>query len=110
MSATTASSPATSTGVFANEDIKIIKTWVRAPKADAIAERFVRTARAECLDCLLIMNRRHLERVLRVYVDHYNSYRPHRSLSLKPPDPAARKPRVATELPPSSRAETASAA
>jgi len=64
---------------------------VRAPKANAIAERFVRTARAECLDWLLIVNRRHLERVLRVFVDHYNSHRPHRSLNLAPPDPPARK-------------------
>ena len=80
--------------VFASEGIRIIKTPVRAPKANAIAERFVRTVRAECLDWLLIMNRRHLERVLRVFVDHYNSHRPHRSLNLKPPDPAARKLRV----------------
>ena len=64
---------------------------MRAPKANAIAERFVRTARAECLDWLLILNRRHLERVLRVFVDHYNSHRPHRSLKLAPPDPPARK-------------------
>ncbi len=49
-----------------------MKTPVRAPKANAIAERFVRTMRAECLDWLLILNRRHLEHVLRVYVDHYN--------------------------------------
>ena len=64
---------------------------MRAPKANAIAERFVGTARAECLDWLLIINRRHFERVLRVCVDHDNSHRPHRSLNLKPPDPAARK-------------------
>ena len=69
--------------VFASEGIQIIKTPVRAPKANAIAERFVRTVRAECLDWLLIMNRRHLERVLRVFVDHYNSHRPHRSLNLE---------------------------
>jgi putative transposase len=80
--------------VFASEGIKIIKTPVRAPKANAIAERFVRTARTECLDWLLIINRRHLERALRVFVDHYNSHRPHRSLNLKPPDSAARKLRV----------------
>ena len=67
---------------------------MRAPKANAIAERFVRTARAECLDWLLIMNRQHLERTLRVFVDHYNAHRPHRSLNLKSPDPAARKLRV----------------
>src|SRR5207249_1761517 len=63
--------------VFTSEGIKIIKTPVRAPKANAIAERFVRTARAECLDWLLTVNRRHLEHVLRVFFDHYNSHRPH---------------------------------
>jgi hypothetical protein len=46
---------------------------VRAPKASAFAERFVRTVRAECLDWLLILNRRHLERVLRVFVEHYGA-------------------------------------
>ena len=80
--------------------IEIIKTPVRAPKANAIAERFVRTARAECLDWLLIMNRRHLERVVRVFVGHYNRHRPHRSLNLKPPHPAARKLRVLKSPPP----------
>jgi putative transposase len=72
--------------VFASEGIKIIKTPIRAPKANAVAERFVRTVRAECLDWLLIMNRRQLERVLRVFVDHYNTHRPHRSLNLAPPE------------------------
>ena len=52
--------------LFRSEDTRIIKTPVRAPKANAFAERFVRTARAECLDWLLIINRRHLERVLRL--------------------------------------------
>jgi putative transposase len=66
-----------------------VKTPVRAPKANAIAERFVRTVRSECLDWLLILNRRHLENVLRVYVDHYNRQRPHRALELRPPDPDA---------------------
>jgi len=60
---------------------------VRAPKANAIAERFVRTVRSECLDWLLILNRRHLERVLRVFIHHYNGHRPHRSLNFTPPDP-----------------------
>src|SRR6266480_3211034 len=69
--------------VFASEGIQIIKTPVRAPKANAIAERFIRTVRADCLDWLLIMNRRHLERVLRVFIDHYNIHRPHRSPNLK---------------------------
>jgi putative transposase len=57
--------------VFRSEGIRVVKTPVRAPKANAIAERFVRTVRAECLDWLLILNRRHLERVLRIYIDHY---------------------------------------
>ena len=63
-----------------------MKTPVRAPKANAIAERFVRTVRSECLDWLLILNHRHLERVLRVYVDHYKTQRPHRGLELSPPE------------------------
>jgi len=73
--------------VFRSEGIRIVKTPVRAPKANAIAERFVPTLRSECLDWLLILNRRHLEHVLRVYVDHYNRERPHRSLNLKAPIP-----------------------
>jgi putative transposase len=77
--------------IFASEGIEIIKTPIRAPKANAIAERFVRTARAECLDWLLLVNRRHLERVLHAFVDHYNSHRPHRSLDLAAPDPDAPK-------------------
>ncbi len=71
--------------VFASEGIRIVKTPVRAPKANGFAERFVGTVRRECLDWLLIVNRRHLEHVLRVYVDHYNAHRPHRSLELVPP-------------------------
>jgi transposase InsO family protein len=72
--------------VFRSEGIRILKTPVRAPKANAIAERFVRTVRAECLDWLLIHNRRHLERVLHIYVDHYNRERPHRALELGRPN------------------------
>jgi putative transposase len=64
-----------------------VKTPVRAPKANAIAERFVRTVRAVCLDWLLILTGRHLERVLRIYIDHYNTRRPHRALELRLPDP-----------------------
>ncbi len=73
--------------VFQSEGIDIIRTPVRAPRANAIAERFVRTARSECLDWLLILNRRHFERVLRVFVHHYNGHRPHRSLNFTPPHP-----------------------
>ena len=80
--------------VFRSQRIEIVKTPVRAPKANAIAERFVRTVRSECLDWLLIVNRRQLERVLRIYVDHYNTHRPHRSLHLAPPTPNAQELRV----------------
>jgi putative transposase len=59
---------------------------VRAPKANAHAERFVRTVRTECLDWLLILGRRHLESVLRSYIQHYNTERPHRGLALRPPE------------------------
>ncbi len=77
--------------VFRSEGIEIIKTPVRAPKANAFAERFVRTVRAECLDWLLIVNRRHLERVLLVFINHYNTHRPHRALNLMPRAPTAAK-------------------
>src|SRR2546421_654337 len=60
--------------------IMIVKTPLRAPKANAFAERFVDTVRRECLAWLLIVNQRHLERIFRVFVDHYKSHRPHRSL------------------------------
>jgi putative transposase len=82
--------------VFLSEQIRIVLTPIRAPKANAIAERFVRTLRAECLDWLLILNRRHLELVLRTYVDHYNTQRPHRALKLQPPDPGEPPPQPAS--------------
>lgn len=78
---------------FRSEGVEIIRTPVRAAKANAIAERFVRTARAACLDWLLIVGKRHLERSLRVFVEHYNGHRPHRSLNLAPPDPQHASPR-----------------
>jgi transposase InsO family protein len=72
--------------VFRSECIKVIHTPVRAPRANAYAEQFVRTVRAECLDWLLIVGRRHLEHVLRTYTAHYNAERPHRALALVPPE------------------------
>jgi transposase InsO family protein len=84
--------------VFRSEGLRIVKTPVRAPRANAIAERFVRTVRAECLDWLLILNRRHLERVLRIYVDHYNAQRPHRALELQPPDRENQEPASVGEV------------
>jgi putative transposase len=72
--------------IFRSEDIRVIHTPIRAPQANAYAERFVRTVRAECLDWLLILGRRHLESVLRVYTEHYNRERPHRGLALLTPE------------------------
>jgi putative transposase len=76
--------------VVSSEGGEVLVTPVRAPKANAYAERLVRTVRAECLDWLLIVGRGHLEQVLRIYVQHYNAHRPHRALGLQPPDPPAR--------------------
>jgi putative transposase len=74
--------------VYRSDGIKVIHTPVRAPRANAYAARFVRTARAECLDWLLILGRRHLERTLRVYTPHADHERPRRALALLPPQPA----------------------
>jgi hypothetical protein len=83
--------------VFRGSGIAIVRTPFRAPQANGVAERFVRTVRSECLDRLLILNTQHLERVLDVFVEHYNGHRPHRALALTPPRPA-RPPMVpATE-------------
>ena len=78
--------------VFTADGSRVVRTPVRAPKANGYAGRWVRTVRTECLDWLLIRNRGHLERVLAVYVEHYNSARPHRSLDLQTPLPAHRPP------------------
>jgi hypothetical protein len=68
---------------------EVLVTPVQAPNANAYAERWIRTVRAECLDWLLIVGRGHLEQVLRVYVEHDNRHRPHRALGLEPPCPSA---------------------
>jgi Integrase core domain len=75
--------------VFAADGIRVIRTPVRAPKANAYAERWIRTIRAECLDWLLIRDQAHLEHVQTVYIEHYNSARPRRSLDLQAPSPAS---------------------
>ena len=66
--------------------IETILTPLRAPNANAIAERVIRTLRRECLDHVIAVNERHLRRVLGQYVQHYNAMRPHRSLSLDSPE------------------------
>jgi len=76
--------------VFRCEGIKVIRTPVQAPNADAYAERWVRTVRADCIDRILVLGRRHLEHVLRVYRRHYNEHRPPRT---RPP--TARRPHPA---------------
>ncbi|MHB1776826.1 MAG: integrase core domain-containing protein [Acidimicrobiales bacterium] len=73
--------------VLASIGIEAVKTPVRSPRANAYAERWVRTVRAECLDHLLIFGRRHLESVLSEYIDHYTRARPHRGLDLDTPQP-----------------------
>ena len=62
--------------VFGSEGVEVLVTPVQAPNANADAERWVRTVRAECLDWLLIVGRSHLEQVLRVYARHHNAHRP----------------------------------
>ncbi|MGK2850890.1 MAG: integrase core domain-containing protein [Candidatus Limnocylindrales bacterium] len=71
--------------VLRGEGVRVIRTPIRASRANAFAERFVRTVRQECLDHVLIYGRRHLERVLGAYVAHYEEERPHRGLSLAVP-------------------------
>ena len=63
----------------------MIKTPIRSPRANAVAERWVRSVRNECLDHILVFGRRHLEQILRDYLSHYNTERPHRALRLVPP-------------------------
>ena len=71
--------------IFRSEGIKVIRTPVRAPNANAYAERWVRTVREECLDHLLILNQAHLRRVLKTYVEYYNEARPHQGIGQRIP-------------------------
>jgi transposase InsO family protein len=80
--------------VFRSEGARVMRTPVRAPKANAFAERFVRTVRSELLDLVLVVGRRHLLRLLRDYEVHYNSHRPHRGIDLNAPEGDAFGPRT----------------
>ncbi|MFF7144313.1 integrase core domain-containing protein [Streptomyces nodosus] len=71
--------------VFAADGIEILKTAPQAPRMNAHIERFIRTARAECTDRLLIYNEQHARRVLAESAEHYNTGRPHRALQLRAP-------------------------
>jgi hypothetical protein len=71
--------------VFTGAGAQVLRTPFRTPNANAHAERFVRAVRVECLDHLLIVNARHLERVLRAYLRHYNGHRPHQGISQEIP-------------------------
>jgi transposase InsO family protein len=84
--------------VFAVAGMRIIKSPVRAPRANAIAERWVGSVRRECLDQILVAGERHLRLVLGEYADHYNSHRPHRSLQQEPPAGRAHLPVEITKM------------
>ena len=81
---------------FTGADIRTIRTPVRSPRANAIAERFIGTLRRECLDHVLITGTRHLDVVLREYIRHYNAHRPHRSLQQHSPAGDTPRPSSAT--------------
>jgi transposase InsO family protein len=76
--------------VFSASGIDVVKIPPRAPRANAYAERWVRTVRSDCLDWTLVWNQRQLHRVLTEYLRHYNTVRPRRGLDLQPPRPVAR--------------------
>lgn len=84
--------------VFASEAIRILHTPVRAPRANAIAERWIGTVRLELLDRMLILNRRHLEAVVAEYVGHFNDHRPHRALHQAAPLKALPPPASPAQL------------
>ena len=77
---------------FAAVGVRIIKTPVQAPSANAIAERWICSARRECLDRMLITGERHLRLILNGYAGHYDRHRPHRALQQAPPAGRAHPP------------------
>jgi putative transposase len=70
----------------ANLGLQVLKTPVRTPQANAYCERLIGTIRRECIDFMIPLNERHLRRILREWVSHYNRGRPHSSLGPGIPD------------------------
>jgi transposase InsO family protein len=84
--------------VFVGTGIEVVKIPPRSPRANAYAERWVRTVRAEVTDRMLIAGPRHLRAVLDQYAVHYNGHRPHRARNLRPPGDAEIAPAAITDL------------
>src|SRR5262245_46750159 len=84
--------------VFRSEGVRVVRAPFPAPRARAHAERWVGTARRECVDWRLVAGERHLGRVLREYAEHYNAARPHRALRLRSPVPRGRPVPTAGEV------------
>jgi putative transposase len=84
--------------VLAGAGIEVVKIPPRSPRANAFAERWVRTARAEVTDRMLIAGSRHLSAVPGEYVVHYNEHRPHRARNLRPPGADEIAPVAITDL------------
>ena len=74
--------------VAAGSQITVLRTPIRAPRANAVCERFLGSVRRECLDHILVLGEGHLRRILAAYVTHYNRARPHQGLELRPPVPS----------------------
>jgi len=72
--------------VAATSGITILRTPIRAPRANAVCERFLGSVRRECLDHLLILGARHLRRTLGEYVTYFNRMRPHQGLGQALPE------------------------
>lgn len=84
--------------VLSGAGIEVVKILPRSPSANAYAERWVRTVRAELTDWMLIIGPRHLRVVLDRYAGHYNRHRPHRVRNLRPPDCDETAPAEVTDL------------